>query len=100
MECLPIDQQFCGHQLMPLLVPLLNHLASISYISFFDHSIFYGILTLSYFSLQPFNMPIVTWSVVSEHNFDRMFVFVPPLVLLVLCPKEVSEFFQTSRSMG
>ena len=62
--------------------------------------IFYGVLTLSYYSLVPFDMPNVTWNVISEHNFDGMFVFVPPLVHLVLCPKEVLEFFQTSRSMG
>ena len=63
---------------MLLLVPLLNHLVSISYTSFFDHSTFHGILTLSYYSLEPFDMPIVTWSVVSEHNFSGIFVFVPP----------------------
>ena len=40
-------------------------------------------------------MPIVTWNVVSERNFDGMFVLVPLLVYLGLCPKEVSEFFQT-----
>ena len=45
-------------------------------------------------------MPIVTWNVVSEHNFDGMFVLVLPLVFLGLCLKEVSEFFQTPRSMG
>ena len=60
---------------MPLLVPLLNHLASILYISFFNHSIFYGILTLSYYSLEPFDMLIVTWSEVSEHNFDGKVFF-------------------------
>ena len=63
---------------MPLLIPLLNHLVSISYISFFDHSTLYGVLTLSYYSLEPFDMPIVTWNVVSEHSFSGMFVFVPP----------------------
>ena len=85
---------------MPLLTPSLNHVVSISYVSFFDHSIFYGILTLSYYFLEPFDMPIIIWSVVSEHNFDGMLVFVPPLVHLVLCPKDISGFFQTSRSMG
>ena len=92
MEYLPINQQLCGHQLMLLFAPLLNHLVPISYISFFDHNIFYGILTLSYYSLEPFDMPIVTWNVVSEHNFDGMFVLIPPLVHLSLCPKEVLEF--------
>ena len=32
-------------------------------------------------------MPIVTWSVVSEHNFDGMFVFVPPSVHLAVLSK-------------
>ena len=85
---------------MPLLAPLPNHLVLISYISFFGHSIFYGILILSYYSLEPFDMPIVTWNVFSEHNFDGMFILVLPLVFLGLCPKEVWEFIQTLRSIG
>ena len=99
MEYFPINQQSYGHQLMLLLTPILSHLVLISCISFFDHSISYGILILFCYSPELFDKPIVTWNVIFEHSFGEMFVPFLSGLLLVLHPKEVLEFFQTLRNM-
>ena len=84
---------------MLLLAPLLSHLVLISCISFFDHSIFYGVLILFCYSPELFDMPIVTWNVIFEHSFGEMFASALSEMLTVLYPKEVLEFFQTLRNM-
>ena len=100
MEYLPINQQFYGHQLMFLLAPLLSHLVSISCTSFFNHSIFYGILILLCYSLELFDTPIVALNVIFEDSFCELFASALPEILLVLYPKEVLEFFPNIKKYG
>ena len=84
---------------MLLLAPILSHLILISCISFFDDSIFYGILIPFYYFPELFDKPIVTLNVIFVHNFGEMFISVLSGLLPVLHPKEVLEFFQTLRNM-
>ena len=72
MEHLPIDQQSCDCQMVPLHSPKPNHLVSSSYTSFTGHNISYDIQTSFDYSLEHFDKPILTLLVISWHNSDVM----------------------------